>query len=53
MVNIRGITEDMYTVIDTTNGKNHVLEEIEASRASFEIYEGKIYILIGQHLSDN
>jgi DEAD/DEAH box helicase domain-containing protein len=40
MVNIRGVAEDMYTVVDTTNGKSLVLEEIEASRASFEIYEG-------------
>ena len=40
MVNIRGGAEDMYTVVDTTNGKSLVLEEIEASRASFEIYEG-------------
>jgi DEAD/DEAH box helicase domain-containing protein len=40
MVNIRGISEDMYTVVDVTNGKNLILEEIETSRASFEIYEG-------------
>ncbi|CAO3696258.1 unnamed protein product [Umbelopsis ramanniana] len=44
MVNIRGGAEDMYTVVDTTNGKSLVLEEIEASRASFEIYEGAIFI---------
>lgn len=40
MVNIRGIAEDMYTVVDLTNGKNVILEEIETSRATFEIYEG-------------
>lgn len=39
-VNVRNITQDTYLVIDTTGNRNAVLEEIESSRASFEIYEG-------------
>ncbi|CDH48895.1 dead deah box helicase [Lichtheimia corymbifera JMRC:FSU:9682] len=39
-VNIRNITQELYAVINTTDGKNIVLEEIESTRAPFEIYEG-------------
>ncbi|KAI9248872.1 P-loop containing nucleoside triphosphate hydrolase protein [Phascolomyces articulosus] len=47
-VNIRNITEEIYTVIDVTSNRNIVLEEIEASRAAFEIYEGAIFIHQGK-----
>jgi ATP-dependent helicase YprA (DUF1998 family) len=32
-----------FAVIDTTNNRNIVLEEVEASRAFFTIYEGGIF----------
>jgi DEAD/DEAH box helicase domain-containing protein len=35
-------------VIDTTNNRNIVLEEVEASRAFFTIYEGGIFLHQGQ-----
>ncbi|KAI8139448.1 P-loop containing nucleoside triphosphate hydrolase protein [Fennellomyces sp. T-0311] len=47
-VNIRNITEEIYAVIDVTAGRNVVLEEIEAARAPFEIYEGAIFIHQGK-----
>ncbi|ORY97959.1 P-loop containing nucleoside triphosphate hydrolase protein [Syncephalastrum racemosum] len=47
-VNVRNIVQDTYLVIDTTGNRNSVLEEIEASRASFEIYEGAIFIHQGR-----
>jgi len=30
--------------VDVSNGRNLILENIEASRATFEIYEGAIFI---------
>lgn len=47
-VNIRNINEDTFAVIDVTNNKNTVMEEIEARRAGFEIYEGAIFIHQGR-----
>ncbi|KAI9488424.1 hypothetical protein BDB00DRAFT_932711 [Zychaea mexicana] len=47
-VNIRNITEEIYAVIDVTGGRDVVLEEIEASRVPFEIYEGAIFIHQGK-----
>lgn len=43
-VSIRGIEEDQYAVVDITNNRNVVIEEIEASRTSFTLYEGGIFI---------
>ncbi|CCH41513.1 putative ATP-dependent helicase HRQ1 [Wickerhamomyces ciferrii] len=43
-VSIRGIEEDQYAVVDITNNRNIVIEEIEASRTSFTLYEGGIFI---------
>lgn len=43
-VSIRGIEEDQYAVVDITNNRNVVMEEIEASRTSFTLYEGGIFI---------
>ncbi|KAH3673719.1 hypothetical protein WICPIJ_009701 [Wickerhamomyces pijperi] len=43
-VSIRGIEEDQYAVVDITNDRNIVIEEIEASRTSFTLYEGGIFI---------
>lgn len=46
-VSIRGIEEEKYSVVDVTKfgkagGSAHILEEIELSRALFEIYEGAV-----------
>ncbi|OWB54613.1 hypothetical protein B5S28_g464 [[Candida] boidinii] len=43
-VSIRAIEQDMYAVVDITNGRNAVIEEIEASRTSFTLYDGGIFI---------
>lgn len=43
-VNIRKINEDPFVVVDVTNGRKVILEEIEVHRAGFEIYEGAIFI---------
>ncbi|KAI0055143.1 hypothetical protein BV25DRAFT_1816061, partial [Artomyces pyxidatus] len=48
-VSIRGVEEDKYHVIDLTKardpgGSPRILEEIEVSRALFELYEGAIFI---------
>jgi DEAD/DEAH box helicase domain-containing protein len=42
LVSIRSIDSDeKYVVVDATNGKNEVLEEMEHSRVIFTIYEGE------------
>ena len=46
-VSIRGVEEEKYSVVDVTRvgkpgGSAHILEEIELSRALFEIYEGAV-----------
>lgn len=38
------MNEDPFVVIDVTNGRNTILEEIEVHRAGFEIYEGAIFM---------
>lgn len=43
-VAIRDTEEDHFAIVDITNGSNHVLEELEASRAFFTIYEGGIFL---------
>ncbi|KAJ7043253.1 P-loop containing nucleoside triphosphate hydrolase protein [Mycena alexandri] len=47
-ISIRGVQEDVYTVVDVTrfiqSGTMHQLEELEISRAIFEIYEGGVFI---------
>ncbi|CAE6459000.1 unnamed protein product [Rhizoctonia solani] len=48
-VSIRGIEEEKYVVIDTTSlehaeGQARILEEIEVSRAIFELYEGGVFM---------
>jgi DEAD/DEAH box helicase domain-containing protein len=39
-VSIRDIEDGQYVILDTTFGRNIVLEELEPSRALFTIYEG-------------
>jgi DEAD/DEAH box helicase domain-containing protein len=43
-VAIRDTEDDHFAIIDTTNGRNVVLEELEASRAFFTIYDGGIFL---------
>ncbi|KAK5806539.1 hypothetical protein VI817_000797 [Penicillium citrinum] len=47
-VSIRDTEDQHFAVIDTTNDRNTVLEEVEASRAFFTIYEGGIFLHQGQ-----
>jgi len=44
-VSIRDIEDDHYVVVDTTNERNTVLEELEPSRAFFTIFEGMFPLL--------
>lgn len=43
-VAIRDTEDGHFAVVDITNGRNIVLEEVEPSRAFFTIYEGGIYL---------
>ncbi|KAJ5907590.1 hypothetical protein N7495_000272 [Penicillium taxi] len=47
-VAIRDSEDQKFAVIDATNNRNIVLEEVEASRAFFTIYEGGIFLHQGQ-----
>ncbi|EGE06661.1 DEAD/DEAH box helicase [Trichophyton equinum CBS 127.97] len=42
-VSIRSIDEGNYAIIDTTNNRNVVIEEIDDARVFFTVYEGAIY----------
>ena len=41
-VSIRGAEDDKYTLVDITRDMPKMLEEIEFSRALFEVYEGGV-----------
>ncbi|VEU22407.1 DEKNAAC103638 [Brettanomyces naardenensis] len=43
-VSIRAVEEDRFAVVDVTNGRNVVIEEIEASRTTYTLYDGGIFI---------
>lgn len=43
-VAIRDTEDEHFAVVNITNGKNEVLEDLEASRAFFTIYEGGIFL---------
>ncbi|KAJ3976472.1 P-loop containing nucleoside triphosphate hydrolase protein [Lentinula raphanica] len=49
-ISIRGIQEDRYVLIDVSNSVTSakILEEIEISRAIFEVYEGGVFIHQGK-----
>jgi DEAD/DEAH box helicase domain-containing protein len=47
-VAIRDTEEDHFAVIDITHGRNIVLEEVEASRAFFTLYDGGIFLHQGR-----
>lgn len=44
MVSLRGGEEDQFAVVDITNGRNRIIEEVETSRTSFTLYDGAIFI---------
>lgn len=43
-VSLRAIEETAYAVVDITNNRNVVIEEIEELRTSFTLYEGGIFL---------
>jgi DEAD/DEAH box helicase domain-containing protein len=43
-VAIRDTEEEHFAIIDISHGRNIVLEELEASRASFTLYDGGIFL---------
>ncbi|KAK4666854.1 ATP-dependent 3'-5' DNA helicase [Podospora pseudopauciseta] len=43
-VSIRDTEEDHFAIVDTTHNRNIVLEELEASRATFTLYDGAIFL---------
>lgn len=47
-VNIRDTEDGHFVVVDVTEGRNSVLEEVEPSRAFFTIYEGGIFLHQGE-----
>ena len=47
-VSIRDTEDGHFAVVDITNGRNIVLEEVEPSRAFFTIYEGGIFLHQGR-----
>lgn len=47
-VAIRDTEDSHFAIIDVTHGRNTVLEELEASRAFFTIYEGGIFLHQGR-----
>lgn len=44
LVAIRDTEEDHFAIVDISHGKNIVLEELEASRAYFTLYDGGIFL---------
>ncbi|KAF4584264.1 DEAD/DEAH box helicase [Ophiocordyceps camponoti-floridani] len=45
---VRDTDPDHFAIVDTTMGGNKVLEELEASRAIFTLYDGAIFLHQGQ-----
>ncbi|KAK7415623.1 ATP-dependent 3'-5' DNA helicase [Neonectria punicea] len=43
-VAIRDTEDEHFAIVDISNGRNVVLEELEASRATFTIYDGAIFL---------
>ncbi|KAI5954282.1 HRQ1 [Candida jiufengensis] len=48
LVPIRAIDDTTVAVVDITNGRNIVIEEVEWQRTTFTIYEGGIFLHQGQ-----
>lgn len=45
---LRGVQEDKYLIIDVTQERHTILEEMEMSRVLFEIYDGGVFIHQGR-----
>jgi DEAD/DEAH box helicase domain-containing protein len=43
-VSIRDTEDEHFAIVDTTHNRNVVLEELEASRATFTLYDGAIFL---------
>ncbi|KIY43668.1 P-loop containing nucleoside triphosphate hydrolase protein [Fistulina hepatica ATCC 64428] len=44
-ISIRGVQEEKYAVVDMTHkGHQSIIEEVEVTRAMFELYEGGVFI---------
>ncbi|MCH0629604.1 DEAD/DEAH box helicase [Kocuria palustris] len=43
-VGIRAVEEQLYAIVDTTNGRNVILEELEVLRVPFTLYDGGIFL---------
>lgn len=43
-VSVRSVEEIKFAVVDTTNNRNTVIEEVEELRTSFTLYEGGIFL---------
>lgn len=48
LVSIRAVEDDNVAVVDITNNRNIVIEEVEVLRTTFTIYEGGIFLHQGQ-----
>ncbi|CCG24735.1 ATP-dependent RNA helicase [Candida orthopsilosis Co 90-125] len=48
LVSIRAVEDDNVAVVDITNNRNIVIEEVELSRTTFTIYDGGIFLHQGQ-----
>ncbi|CCK73002.1 ATP-dependent 3'-5' DNA helicase KNAG_0M01490 [Huiozyma naganishii CBS 8797] len=44
LISLRGGDEDMFAVVDITNNRNIVIEQVETKRTSFTLYDGGIFI---------
>ncbi len=44
-VNLRSVAEDNFVVVDTTNGGQDVIAEVDYSSAAMTLYEGAIYLI--------
>lgn len=47
-VSIRDIEDDHFAIVDISHNRNIVLEELEASRATFTLYDGAIFLHQGE-----
>ncbi|KAI9476016.1 MAG: P-loop containing nucleoside triphosphate hydrolase protein [Benjaminiella poitrasii] len=47
-VKIRNIDDDLFAVVDITDNRNIILEEVELQRVGFELYEGAVFIHQGR-----
>ena len=44
LVPIRDVGDEHFAIVDVTHGRNVVLEELEAHRATFTLYDGAIFL---------